>query len=517
MHCVKIFSVLLACLLLLAAAGYSRENSMEENTIRPLRTVVDLRIGQVREAELSNGERLSVELLALTCRRDSLCSAVRSASATVRVDSDTVTLDVANYTLPLEVGRALLDCAVTRDFYSNSIVDWWALEGDARLRLWPAGSPLIAPGTFAYPIEQRWLAGKSQMANEPTHVDGGENPALSEFCYHAPLDFGGCEGLDRVLSAVDGLVVLAGDSLLAGYEDIPFEPGYDNLVIQDSRGWYHRYWHLFSIEPELKPGVRVKKSQPVGLLGKEGCSGGWAHLHYEILSRTSSGAWGNEDGYAYIWQAYLDQFNPPLLAVARPHHLAATGENVELDGSKSWCRGDGKLSYDWTFSDGTTGSGPRQTRTYARPGNYQEVLKVSDPAGHTAYDFVDVEIIDGDKPGELPVSLHAAFHPTLGIAPGDTVVFKVRSFNAVEGSEVWDFGDGSPTVTVKSCESFGWRYERFTSRDMASRELELAPNGYATTSHAFATAGDYLVKVERSGDFGYKATAHLHVRVNGWK
>jgi hypothetical protein len=45
--------------------------------------------------------------------------------------------------------------------------DSWGLDKGARLRLWPAGSPWTAPGTFAYSTKQRWFAGTTQLANEP--------------------------------------------------------------------------------------------------------------------------------------------------------------------------------------------------------------------------------------------------------------------------------------------------------------------------------------------------------------
>jgi hypothetical protein len=77
------------------------------------------------------------------------------------------------------------------------------------------------------------------------------------------------------------------------------------------------------------------------------------------------------------------------------------------------------------------------------------------------------------------------------------VTFKVRTFNTTDGSEVWNFGDGSPEVEVHS----------------DGNAVKLAPDGYAVTTHRFAQPGDYLVKVERSNDHGVKAVGHLHVRV----
>ncbi len=77
-------------------------------------------------------------------------------------------------------GQVQIDCSITKGYNSNGSPEFWALDKDARLRLWPAGSPLVQPGTFVYPAKQRWFAGLTQMANEPVYVDGGERPQSQE-------------------------------------------------------------------------------------------------------------------------------------------------------------------------------------------------------------------------------------------------------------------------------------------------------------------------------------------------
>jgi hypothetical protein len=237
--------------------------------------------------------------------------------------------------------------------------------------------------------------------------------------------------------------------------------------------------------------------QRLGLLGKEGGSGGWSHLHFDITGRQPSGKWGIIEGYAFLWEAYLREHRPPLLAVARPHHLAAVGEKVVLDGSRSWSAAGKIASYRWAFGDGGTATGPKAERTYARPGVYSEVLEVRDARGRVDYDFAVVNVLDGDRPKELPPSIHAAYHPTFGIRPGDPVTFLVRTFRTTDGKETWDFGDASPRVTVQS----------------DGNVVPLAREGYARTAHRYARAGHFLVRVERTDRRGYTAVAHLHVRV----
>jgi hypothetical protein len=237
--------------------------------------------------------------------------------------------------------------------------------------------------------------------------------------------------------------------------------------------------------------------QPIGLLGKEGGSGGWSHLHFEISSRQPSGKWGTEEGYAFLWQAYVAEYQPEVIAVARPHHLAAVGEMVTLDGSRSWARAGGALRFDWTFSDGSTRSGARPARRYDRPGAYSEVLKVTDAGGRVAYDFAVVQVIDPAEPQALPPSIQAAYAPSLRVRAGDPVTFKVRTFRTQDNQETWDFGDGTPPVTVKS--------------DGNANIHD--PNGFAVTEHRFAKPGDYIVRVQRANARGFTATAHLWVRV----
>ena len=107
--------------------------------------------------------------------------------------------------------------------------------------------------------------------------------------------------------------------------------------------------------------------QKIATLGKEGTSGGWSHMHYEILSRQASGRLGTLDGYAFLWEAYLRQYKPHVIAVARPHQAALVGEKVLLDGSRSYS--DSRIArFEWTLTDGGNASGQSAERIYSQPG-----------------------------------------------------------------------------------------------------------------------------------------------------
>jgi murein DD-endopeptidase MepM/ murein hydrolase activator NlpD/cephalosporin-C deacetylase-like acetyl esterase len=459
----------------------------------------DLSIGESQTVTLANGKPATVKLVSLEERRDPIRDAVREAKVTIEVNGKTVTLSSGNYNLPLTVAGAgvQVDCPITGGYRSNSNDDPWGLVKDARIRLWPAGAPLIDPMTFVYPGRQRWLASSTQMANEPTYVDGGEEPSNKKIYYHNGLDIGGAEGLVDVVAATDGFVVSSGTALVKGFENTPARPRYDVVYLVDDQGWYYRYSHLQTIDATITPGATVRMGQKIGVLGKEGGSGGWSHLHFDITSRQPSGKWGTQEGYAFLWQAVLREQKPEVVAVARPHRFTWAGEPVRLDGAKSWSRSGPIASFDWTFSDGTTATGAKVERTYEKPGAYSEVLKVTDRQGHVSYDFAIVQVLDRSHPDQIPPSIHAAYAPTFGIKPGDPVTFKVRTFRSTDGQETWDFGDGSPPVQVHSDGNVN----------------QHAKDGYAVTEHRYAKPGLYLVRVERTDRRGATATARLAVSV----
>lgn len=468
--------------------------------LTPVRVVTELNLGESREITLTNGETVNLTLLEITDLRDSLRQAIRDVRVKVIVDGAEITLNSGNYNLPLEVGRIQIDCPVVKAYYSNSNADRWGLTKDARFRLWPADSPLMEPGTFVYPVRQRWFASMTQSGNEPPYVDWGENPESKNIYYHSGHDFGGAEGMDEIVSAMDGVVISALGDTLEGYQDFPGDIRPDVVWVRSDLGWFIRYSHLDSTDLDIRVGARVKKGQTIGLMGKQGGSGGWVHLHFELKTReTHSGDWGTEEAYAYLWEAYVNEHRPDLIAVARPHHLVWTGQVTTLDGSKSRGLTGEITSYEWTFSDGSNARGAIQTRVYTEPGEYSEILRVTDSEGNVDYDFAVVQVYDRSNPGQTIPVLQPVYYPTLDIRVGDPVTFLVRSFNTDTGSEIWDFGDGTSTVSVRS--------EPPTRQNYTGGK-------FAETVHTFSEPGNYIVSVERSDSLGQTTQAHLHVVVD---
>lgn len=463
----------------------------------PLGRVIDVNIGESVDVELADHSRVIVKVVDYTVTRDRMRDAVRGVDVRVLVNGTPVTIGCGNYNLPVRIAGVQIDCPMVKSISSNSGADTWGLLKDVRLRLWPLASSLLESGTFSYPLRQKWFATATQMANEPTYVDGGEDPTRKRIYYHNDLDFGGCEGLTEVVASTDGVLVSIANKILPGYADTPAGARYDTAYILDDRGWYHRYLHLVSFEPGLEPGMRVQRGQKLGVLGKEGDSGGWSHLHYGIVSRQPSGRWGTEEAYAYVWEAYRKEQQPKVLAVARPHLFVTTGETFTLDGSKSASADGTALRYEWTFYDGTKSDLPRVDRRYRQAGEYSEILKITDARGNVGYDFAIVLVVDPALSGHVPPAIHPTYWPTLGLKPGDPVTFKVRTFGTTHGEEVWDFGDGSPFAKTKSDGGVN----------------EMAKDGYAVTTHRFERPGTYIVTVQREDVSGHKAVGRLAVDI----
>ena len=464
-----------------------------------MRVVAELDLGEIREITLANAETVRLELLGIDLERDSLRNAVRKANVRIRVDGEELILGSGTYNLPVETGIVQIDCPVVKGYYSNSDRDHWALTGDARFRLWAAGSFLMEPGTFVYPVKQTWFASMTQSGNEPAYVDWGEDPDTKQIYYHAGHDIGGAEGMDEIVSAMDGMVISAHGDTLEGYTDFPGDIRSDVVWILTDLGWYNRYSHLDSILPDIRPGIRLKKGRQIGYMGKQGHSGGWVHLHFELINKeTATSQWGTEEAYPYLMEAYAHQYDPGVIAVARPHQLVWTEEQCTLDGSRSRSFNGDIITYQWFFSDGSSAEGAIQKRSYFRPGEYSEILKVTDSEGNSNYDFAVIQVCDRENPGRPIPVLHAAYYPSVDIKVNDPVTFLVRTFNVETGQETWDFGDGSPTVSVRS--------------EPPDRQ-NYTEGKYAETIHSFTKPGDYIVKVERSNSDGITASSHLHVVV----
>jgi hypothetical protein len=141
--------------------------------------------------------------------------------------------------------------------------------------------------------------------------------------------------------------------------------------------------------------------------------------------------------------------------------------------------------------------GAKVQRTYARSGYYSEAVEVTDAAGRSEYDFAIVIVVDPARQDHIPPSVHVVHQPTLGIRAGDEVTLKARTFGTTTGQESWDFGDGSPKAQTRS----------------DGNVVKLAKDGYVVVKHRFTKPGHYLVRVERTDEYGQTGVGCVHVVV----
>ena len=133
---------------------------------RPLVRVVGLNIGETREVMLHNNESCTIELLDVRARRDRVMHALERVEVDIKVNDEQATLVSGLYRLPRVVGGVQIDCPVTVDYNEDSHIDHWGIARHARFRLWPRDSDWIRPGSFVYPVGQRWFASQTWFSNE---------------------------------------------------------------------------------------------------------------------------------------------------------------------------------------------------------------------------------------------------------------------------------------------------------------------------------------------------------------
>lgn len=153
-----------------------------------------------------------------------------------------------------------------------------------------------------------------------------------------------------------------------------------------------------------------------------------------------------------------DNNAPTAVAIASPQQVSI-GEAVTFDASES-SDNIGIKDYSWDFDDGTTGSGMTTTYAYGYAGTFTATLTVTDNAGMTAIDIVNIMVIP--NPNQPPVA-NAGVDQTSIVE--EVVNFDGSGSSDPEGdmlSYEWDFGDGSNGSGV-------------------------------TTSHAYDIAGNYTV------------------------
>ena len=107
-------------------------------------------------------------------------------------------------------------------------------------------------------------------------------------------------------------------------------------------------------------------------------------------------------------------------------------------------------TFDWTFGDGSTGSGATVTKAYARAGTYAVSLRVTNAGGQTAATSRTVTVSAALPAGSVDFSIS----PT-DPRPGETVFFNGSASTVTATSFAWDFGDGSTGSGVRTSHVYG--------------------------------------------------------------
>jgi len=139
------------------------------------------------------------------------------------------------------------------------------------------------------------------------------------------------------------------------------------------------------------------------------------------------------------------------------------------------------LSYQWDFGDGSQGSGPVVSHSYAQAGSYTIKLTVTDKDGGQGTDVATVQVNGAaNQPPQAAIN-----GPTSGLT-GETLNFSGSNSSDPDGNIVsydWDFGDGS------------------------------ADNGI-NVSHIYSTIGSYTVSLTVTDNDGLTAKTTLLVQIN---
>lgn len=423
--------------------------------------IFSLNPGESYLFRLKNGIGRTIRLVSITEHKDSAINVIRRADVAVEIDGKPLTMVCAPYVMPTVVNGLRIQADTTSG--------WVDMPKRVQFSAWDASDPVVDTSCFSFPIrDYRLFSHGTQAFNEPVHLGQGDgDPAGQKFYHSYGMDMAGYEGSEDVISATEGDVIF-------------FWPSREDLcsvVIQDAGGFTWEYAHLSSILPEIILGAHVKQGQRIGVLGKTGPSGNFSHLHLgSFLSRADMEA-GKENKrlnlYPWLVSAYQAAHPKSVYAVARPHHVALTGEKVVLDGSNSIAFGTKITGWKWFLPDGRTIHGPRAEIVFDKPGSYVATLRVKGKDGLEDVDFCQVRVYSKAAPEQHMPTIFMSCTPTGNIQVDQPVKFRFWFQGENPGSISIDFGDGTRLTGYKP---------------------------YEMVSHSFTKPGIHIVTAECQSD-----------------
>ena len=160
-----------------------------------------------------------------------------------------------------------------------------------------------------------------------------------------------------------------------------------------------------------------------------------------------TGDWGDPFDHAILNVAASAIANPPVASArATTSPVIAMGAKITFDANGSHAVVGSSLTYDWNFGDFTVATGPRVTHEFDQQGHGMVTLTVTDARGAKAIAQVPVVIVQSLQPAAFSVSPASA-------TAGTSVSFDASQTAPPQGEPVavaWDFGDGSPMMTIQT-------------------------------------------------------------------
>lgn len=133
--------------------------------------------------------------------------------------------------------------------------------------------------------------------------------------------------------------------------------------------------------------------------------------------------------------------NSAPVAVAGVDKTAQIGQVLQFDGASSYDIDGTVTAYVWDMGDGTTYQTATLTHTYAEPGLYEVVLRVTDDSGVSNAVATDRAMVAVNAPPEPVI----ADQPR-PLSIGEAAILDASASRDIDGNIVyyaWDFGDGA--------------------------------------------------------------------------
>jgi PKD repeat protein len=164
-----------------------------------------------------------------------------------------------------------------------------------------------------------------------------------------------------------------------------------------------------------------------------------------------------------------------------------TNQTINFNaGSSAPGAGHHLVRYDWDFGSGSNQSGVTVSKAYDVAGTYNVTLTTTDEVGQTALVVKAVTVVSAAGAG-APNAVFTV--STTTPAAGQVVQFNGSASTTAAGSSItnyaWDFGDGSTSST----------------------------NSGGTTTHTFAVAGTYVIRLTVTNSSGQTGTSSQNVTV----